>query len=238
MDLVDVRTELEDDLAWRLDELRHLRNQLLGNLARDSWPASALRTILVMQYAHLEGFARNAFSVYVTMVNSLRLRAHEIHPHLFASALVPEFDALRLGVGNESDSEDGILTRRARNQVKFVEKVRTLHDGICSIEVDSAVSMEMNFGSDVLRRTLYRLGIPESEVDRAYYSSLEFVRKMRNDIAHGSRKERIQPSEFEAHQRKCEQFMKELVRLISAAVAGKWYRVRMESHVGSGSPAR
>lgn len=225
MRIADIRSQLEEDLAWRLDELRHLRNQLLTGHVREDWPVSAMRTILVMQYAHLEGFARNAFSIYVSSINLRRLKADEVHPNLFATALVSEFDALRSGVNDEQDSEHGRLTRRARRQVNFVEKLRSLSASECVIEVDAAVSMEMNFGSDVLRRTLFRLGISESEVDDVYYSSLEFVRKTRNDIAHGSRRENIPPGLFEGHLKKCDEFMNELVRLITAAIASEWFRV-------------
>lgn len=223
MNHTELRAQLEDDLSWRLDELRHLRNTLLGDLDRDQWPVSALRTILVMQYAHLEGFAGNAFRLYVDAVNSRALQPGEAQPHLFASALLPEFDALRMG-SSEQESNEGRLTRRAHNQVYFVERLLQLSRGIITIDVEKAVSMEMNFGSDVLRRTLFMLGIPASAVDNSYYSSLEFVRRARNDIAHGSRRERIEPGLFEAHRLKCEQFMSELARLISSALIGEWFK--------------
>lgn len=223
MNYGELRAQLEEDLAWRLDELRHLRNSLLGGLEPASWPASALRAILVMQYAHLEGFAHNAFRLYIDAVNSQQLRAHELRPHLFASALVSEFDALRQG-GNEQESGEGRLMRRANSQFKFVEKLRLLSNAVVTVDADHAVSMEMNFGADVLRRTLFMLGIPETEVDNSYYSSLEFVRRARNDIAHGSRRERVEPGLFEAHRSKCERFMNELVRLIGHAVQDEMYR--------------
>jgi RiboL-PSP-HEPN len=226
MDASDARAEIENDLAWRLDEIRYLRNELIGGGDRNAWPVSAMRAILVMQYAHLEGFARNSFAVYVQAVNSCNLKAHEVHPNIFASALVPEFNALRNGAGSEPEAEGSRLMRRAVNQVDFISKIRHLEKDICRVEVESAVSMEMNFGSDVFRRTLYRLGIPEGEVSKAYYNSLEFVRKMRNDIAHGSRRERIEPGEFEANQRQCERFMSDLAQLISRAIAAEWFRAQ------------
>jgi hypothetical protein len=224
MDVTDIRSELEEDLAWRLDEIRHLRNSLLGEIDREQWPAVAMRSILVLQYAHLEGFARNAFAIYVTAVNRQTLSSRELHPHLFASALIEEFDAVRRGAGGDQESEDGRLMRRAKSQVQFVQRLRTLNDGVCSINVESAVSMEMNFGQDVLRRTLYRLGIPETSIDRTYYDALEFVRRTRNDIAHGNRRDRIMSGEFEANVRKCEGFMNELIRLITRAAAEDMYR--------------
>ena len=223
MDYEALRALLEEDLAWRLDELRHLRNSLLGDVEREAWSVTALRTILVMQYAHLEGFAHNAFRLYVDAVNNRALKADQLRPELFACALVPDFDALRLG-GNEQESSEGRLTRRANMQFRFVQRVRKLGSEEVVIDADHAVSMEMNFGADVLRRTLFMLGIPESEVDRSYFSSLEFVRRARNDIAHGARRERIEAGLFEAHQKKCEQFMSDLSRLIGSAVRHEWYR--------------
>lgn len=224
MNLAELRSQLEDDLSWRLDEIRHLRNTLLGQTARSSWPASALRAILVMQYAHLEGFAQNAFSLYVEAINSRQLKASDAQPHLFVSALIPEFNALRHGSGNEPESEDSRLTRRVTNQLKFVQKLRLLGDGPLIIDAEAAVSMEMNFGADVLRRMLFMLGIPETKVGNSYYTSLEFVRRQRNVIAHGGKWERIEPGLFEVHQGKCEQFMNDLARLLTLAVTNEWFR--------------
>ncbi|MEV1017944.1 MAE_28990/MAE_18760 family HEPN-like nuclease [Micromonospora sp. NPDC049801] len=226
MKLSDLRLELEEDLSWRLDELRHLRNELLAEADPESWPVSALRAILVMQYAHLEGFARHAFSLYIDAINAKGLKAIELKPHLFAAACIAEFEALRTGAGQSDDgsAEDGILTRRAVRQVNFVQRVRELNEATITIDPQVAASMEMNFGTDVLRRTLYRLGIPESEVSRSYFHSLEFVRRTRNDIAHGSRKSRIDVRLFSVHRRKCEQFMNDLARLITSAVSREWYR--------------
>lgn len=220
-----VRTQLEEDLAWRTDEIRHLRNTLLGSSAPDEWPAHALRAILVLQYAHLEGFARNAFAIYLETVNAQQLRAAQVHPNLFATALTPEFDSVRRGSSSDIESEDTRLLRRAKLQVQFVERLRQLDQEPLIIDIESSVSMEMNFGEDVFRRTLYRLGIPETELHKQYFSSIEFIRRTRNDIAHGMRRERIAPREFEAHQRKGESFMNELSRLVTSAVAAELYKV-------------
>ncbi|MDX8056063.1 MAE_28990/MAE_18760 family HEPN-like nuclease [Lentzea sp. BCCO 10_0798] len=224
MNVTDLRERLEEDLAWRIDELRHLRNELLGSQETSEWPVSAMRAILVMQYAHLEGFAQIAFSYYVDAVNARSLQAHEIKSNLFASACTAEFEALRTGGSGDQEDDDGRLSRRAKKQVEFVEKLRSISQTVVSIDPEAAVSMEMNFGKDVLKRTLYRLGIPESEVSTGYFASLEFVRRTRNDIAHGSRKERIDPGVFNAHRAKCESFMGELIRLITAAIRQEWFR--------------
>jgi hypothetical protein len=114
--------------------------------------------------------------------------------------------------------------RRAKTQVEFVDRVRAMDKGELVVNAEMAVSMEMNFGADILRRTLYRLGIPETHFAQPYYKSLEFVRAMRNDIAHGNRRERIEAKEFEAHRRKCEEFMDELARIVTSAIGSERFR--------------
>ena len=225
MNIAELRAELEEDLAWRLDELRHLKNRLLGDEPRDQWSAASMRTILVMQYAHLEGFTRNAFAVYVDAINSESLMIKDLQPQLMAAALTEEFEAVRKNVNSdEGKDEDGRLTRRAINQVAFVEKMHSMENSPVSLVSEVVASMEMNLGRDVLRRCLYMLAIPTSQVSKPQYSSIEFVKNARNDIAHGSRRERISSGMFEAHRQKCEQFMKDLIRLITLAASSGWFR--------------
>ncbi|MET4659405.1 hypothetical protein ABID80_003121 [Streptomyces sp. PvP037] len=226
MNVAELRAQLEEDLTWRLDELRHLRNRLLGSEIESEWSVSSMRAILVMQYAHLEGFTRNAFALYVTVINSQQVTAAELKPQLLAAALGVEFDALRKNKGetDEEDEEEGKLTRRARNHVSFLQRLQELTSGYLEIATDTAISMEMNLGRDVLRRCLYMLAIPMDEVSRAQYNSIEFVKNARNDIAHGSRKERISIGMFKAHTVKCEQFMKDLTRIITSATARQLFR--------------
>ncbi|MET9255788.1 MAE_28990/MAE_18760 family HEPN-like nuclease [Streptomyces sp. NPDC003717] len=221
MNVAELRAQLEEDLAWRLDELRHLRNRLLGDEIESEWSVSSMRAILVMQYAHLEGFTRNAFALYVSAINSRKMTAGQLKPQLLAAALGVEFDALRKNKGehDDEDEEEGKLTRRARNHVSFLQRLQELTAGHLEISSDTAISMEMNMGRDVLRRCLYMLAIPIDEVSRAQYSSIEFVKNARNDVAHGSRKERISSGMFKSHAIKCEQFMKDLTRIITSAMS-------------------
>lgn len=223
MSLASLRAALEEDLAWRLDELRHLRNALLSGTSLESWSTTSMRTLLVMQYAHVEGFARNAFSLYVDAVNSCGVPCERVNSYLFAAALGREFEAFRSGASSVVVDDDGTFMRRARNQYLFVTRLRELAQSVYSPDPDMVVSMEMNFGADVFRRTLFQLGIPETEVHRSHYLALEFVRNMRNDIGHGSRQGNIPPSLFDAHRRKCEAFMSELTRLVTDAYSRTLY---------------
>ncbi|MFD7059892.1 MAE_28990/MAE_18760 family HEPN-like nuclease [Streptomyces sp. NPDC059906] len=223
MKISDLRLQLEEDLAWRLDELRHLRNNLLGTTDRDAWEPRSMRAILVMQYAHLEGFTRNALSLYVTLVNSRRLHAEALQPQLLAAALTGEFKSLYSGDFSPQDVE-GRLSRRVKGHVAFLDRLKVLSATPVEIAAEVAVSMEMNLSPDVLRRNLYMLGIPEDKVHRGQYAAIEFVKNTRNDIAHGSRTEVIPPGLFDAHRKKCEQFMGDLSRIITRAASEEWFK--------------
>ncbi|MEV5786954.1 MAE_28990/MAE_18760 family HEPN-like nuclease [Streptomyces sp. NPDC052287] len=223
MKVSEMRAQLEEDMAWRLDEIRHLFNHLLGDVKPEDASVYSLRALLVMQYAHLEGFTRNALSLYVSAVNSHSLPVKELQPELMAAALAGEFDTFRKGAS--SGEEEGRLTSRARHQIAFVKKLQELIDGPVSIAAEVAVSMEMNLGSDVLKRALVSLGIPIEKVDNDQYSSIEFVKRVRNDIAHGSRKEKISGGMFSAHMKKCEEFMNGLSRVLTQALSEEWFRL-------------
>ncbi|MGC0415233.1 MAE_28990/MAE_18760 family HEPN-like nuclease [Embleya sp. AB8] len=223
MNVAELRAQLEEDMSWRLDEVRHLVNLLLHGPGETE--VYSLRAILVMQYAHLEGFTRNALSLYVSAINAKQLPICELKPELMAAALAAEFDSLRKTNSLPVSEGDGRLTARARQQVAFVQKVQQLNVGPISIAAEVAVSMEMNLGSDVLKRSLVALGISIDKVAQDQYSTIEFVKRVRNDIAHGSRTERISEGLFRAHLKKFEQFMNDLSRVITQAATEEWYRL-------------
>ena len=227
MNVAEMRAQLEADILWRLDEIRHLRNLLLQGEEPEKASVYSLRAILVMQYAHLEGFTRTALSLYIDAINSQRLSAKSLRPELLAAALAGEFDTLRRGVPASGD--DGKMTTRARHQIAFVQRLQELSEGPVSIAAEVAVSLEMNLGSDVLKKCLVALGISTEKVARDQYSAIDFVKNVRNDIAHGGRKEKIPGGLFSAHLKKCEEFMNELARVLTRAVSEKWFLVQVDN---------
>ncbi|WP_416963124.1 MAE_28990/MAE_18760 family HEPN-like nuclease [Streptomyces sp. Agncl-13] len=228
MNVSEMRAQLEADILWRLDEIRHLRNLLLQGEEPEKASVYSLRAILVMQYAHLEGFTRTALSLYIDAINSQSLPAKSLRPELLASALAGEFDTLRRGASATAD--EGKMTTRARHQIAFVQRLQQLSEGPISIAAEVAVSLEMNLGSDVLKKCLVALGISTEKVRRDQYTAIDFVKNVRNDIAHGGRKEKIPSGLFTAHLKKCEEFMNELARVLTRAVSEKWFLVQVDNN--------
>jgi hypothetical protein len=216
MSVADLRAELEEDLSWRQSELRSLRNLLIGKKSRDGWAGSELRVLMVMQYAHVEGFTRHALAVYLRGIAASNLTISELSLPLATSALLGEISALRIPLAAESSSEmPEKLLRRAKREVDFVSKIRTMQNEQAVFNEDDVISLEMNIGSDVLKRTLYRLGIDLVELEDSHYKAIDFVKNQRNDVAHGGRTQVIHVKLYEQHLKKAEDFMNSLVRVIS-----------------------
>ena len=60
MDLDDVIAQIEEELTWRMDELRFLRNQL-ANIPDEKNKKRYRKTLIVMLYSYYEGFSKSAF---------------------------------------------------------------------------------------------------------------------------------------------------------------------------------
>lgn len=88
----DVRANLEEDLSWRWDEIRHIKNAFtdyLGGMDKD-FP---VKTLIVILYAHFEGFTKNALSFYSDFINNKGLKCREVNNNLSALALKPVFES-------------------------------------------------------------------------------------------------------------------------------------------------
>jgi hypothetical protein len=68
VDLASIRAELESEQTWRHDEIRFLRNQL-ASICGNRRKMQFRRALVVMLYAHYEGFCKFALERYVRSVN-------------------------------------------------------------------------------------------------------------------------------------------------------------------------
>lgn len=224
MQTIEVRSELEAELTWRRTELRVIRNRLLFPVPDGEDLDRVLRTLVVLQYAHLEGFAKQALGIYASAINAEAIPSTEANRRLVASGLVVEIDALRSPAGGEAESGDGPKMRRARREVDFVDKLFSLIESHVVLNVDEVVSLDMNLSADVLKRCLFRLGIDPERISSSQYAGLEFVRRMRNSVAHGGRTRPVPKAEFDAHVSKTNDLMEDLVRLVHQACKWGWFR--------------
>jgi hypothetical protein len=192
----DVFQDMERDRAQREGEIRLIENVGV-RLTEDREKEMVRRSLVLLTYAHLEGFCRFALLAYAASVNSAKVPCSEAITPLVASTLSRAFAALR-DVNSKHPAfknlpEDRGLHLVAREQT-FVEKYEELAAQAVDIP-DKLVDMRSNMTSLVLKRNLYVLGLDYPSVDKHSGTINKLVNK-RNAIAHGDLMEI--PSEEEA----------------------------------------
>ena len=195
----DFRAQLEDDLAWRQDEIRLLRNQLTS-VGYEQDRRRFRKAIILMLYSHFEGFCKLAFSTYAKAINEEQIRCGDANPTLVAASLDDVFRALldpnkKADVFRRELPHDAPLHRFAR-QVEFLEALDELHEKLVTLPVDEVVDMESNLKPIVLRKVLYRLGFPP-DYFAADEGALHRLLGRRNNIAHGAQRGGIEQEELD-----------------------------------------
>jgi hypothetical protein len=90
MNIEDIRAELESDFRWRQGELLFLQNQ--GASLAEAEQETFRRAVVVLLYAHFEGFCKFALLVYVNEVNKAQVKCHEASYALAAASLADLFE--------------------------------------------------------------------------------------------------------------------------------------------------
>ena len=224
MDIVEFRTLLEQELSWREDELRTLRNAL-GTAGLTSDDQEYCRTVLVMTYAHFEGFVKQSLGIYVDLVNSKGLKCGDLAEPLAVSTISEEIASLRNPPMSPPSTVDSLalkLQRQAEREVEFVRRVRDNDEDAAALDPEDLTSTDSNLSPAVLRRNLFRLGLDPGFVDE-YESSLTFLLRTRNDIAHGGRTVVVPRPRFEAVQADVAKLFSAVPRFLTEACASAAY---------------
>ena len=156
------------------------------------------RPLVVMLYAHYEGFCKFALQHYCRAVTDERLPAWRCSPAVVAGGLGEVFKAMQSGdakckVFGRQLPDDSSLHAHARRR-DFVEEFGRLMAG--PLEIDEAVvGTEGNLTPRVLRRNLYVLGLDYAFVDR-HESAINRLLGRRNSVAHGDRVRGYPESEY------------------------------------------
>jgi hypothetical protein len=188
MNVAEVRAELEEELGRRLDDIRFFRNQLSG-LDDVSEKERYCKCLVVMLYAHFEGFWKAAFSIYIKAINQESVRCKDVIEQIVAASMSDLFRALtdpnrKCDFFRTRAPDDTKLHRFAR-QSEFAGRIEEAFERIIDIPIDDVVDTESNLTPVVVRKNLFRLGFTHEEFKEEESTINELLRR-RNDIAHGS----------------------------------------------------
>ncbi|WP_263385740.1 MAE_28990/MAE_18760 family HEPN-like nuclease [Granulicella arctica] len=191
MNIPELRAELESDRAWREDEIRFLQNQL-SDFPEDE-KLRQRRPLLLILYAHYEGFCKFALTLYVNAINREGLPISQVNYALATACLS---DLLEAMCDNSSKSDlfrhalpDDVKLHRFARQREFVRSIDTYLSRPARIPVN-IVDLESNLKPAVLRKLLYQIGFQHDQF-AFIESEIQQLLKARNGIAHGETKDGI-----------------------------------------------
>ena len=181
--------------------------------------------MLLMLYAHFEGFAKIAFTIYCRHINEANVCCKDVQPELGATALRDVFRAFR-----NPDSAENFLPVELRGmgdlrplavERTLVKDAFTLGHRIVSIP-DKYVDTESNLKPIVLRKNLYRLGL-RHDMFEVHEPTVGQLLGRRNNIAHGAEVVGIDALTYNAMKTAVYSVMDDLRLKITDAIAARAY---------------
>jgi hypothetical protein len=224
MNLLQVRTELEDERTWRRDEIRFLLNRL-ADLDTDDDKDRYRRAVLLLLYAHFEGFCKTALLIYVHAINGEGLSCQAVQPALTAATCRPILRALA-DQNSKSDffrgkaPEDEKLHFAWRCQ-EFLSRLSDVLGMKVSIP-DDVVDTESNLWPIVLKKNLFRLGFEQDRL-KQHDGTISNLVNRRNNIAHGMQREGISKQLFAELQKSVYEVMDEVMAMVMEALKTESY---------------
>lgn len=222
MNLEQIWVEVEEDLQWRMDEIRFLSNHLI-NLPSEESKDKFRRSVALMLYAHFEGYCKFLFLTYIKAVNQEALTCKDVNFALAASSMSRIFSQLRNPDGKSEFfrrllPEEGKLHRFARD-VEFIENMQALEQTPVNIS-DEIASTESNLKPIVLSKILYYLGF-DHESFKALEGDIHKLLNMRNKIAHGEQREGVTEADYNKVSTSTFRIMNESKRIIMQSLTDR-----------------
>lgn len=218
MNSVDFQTQLQVEMLWRETEIRGLNNIMSGGIAPSSLNMMR-RATLCLLYAHIEGFVKFSFKLYIDGINSMDLECSRVKPVLTAAVYYVDFMKI-----NDPDRKNKIFKKtlpdnsylhRISRYEEFFEKVSDVFNQKIKIG-DGYINTEGNVGKEVLQKLLYQVGLSHTLLDNVIGPLTKLMNK-RNNIAHGVDKGVINDVEFREYYECCLSIMSELSRVLFSA---------------------
>jgi len=226
--IINIREELENELTWRENELKLLKNQLVKIQTKKEQNIYR-KSLVVMLYAHYEGFCNFAFQTYIMAINEESLLRKQVNNYLVAASMHQEFTLFEneqfkeqtfKKIFGQKPIEDRKLFKLSKRKYLLDALENFLEQKI--IIPDKVINTESNLRPLVLKKLLYSLGLPENSFSRYEEHITELV-NIRNAISHGQKKGGIDESTFERLEKTTRDINNAIIILIYDALRKKLY---------------
>lgn len=224
MEIDDIIAQIEGDSLWRQDEIRFYQNTLIS-VPDDADKKKFRRVLVVMLYAHFEGYTKFAFKVYVDALNANSIKCKDALPCLVASTMDDVISSLS-NQSKKSDffrntAPDDTKLHTLSRQSEFIERLTEVGESTISIP-HSVVNTESNLKPVVLQKILFRLGF---NIDALHGIEGKITRLLisRNDIVHGEDRDGLDDSEYTSIRDMVFDMMQKIQMFISQALIHRKY---------------
>lgn len=190
-------SEVEIERLIREEEIRKLNN-LITTIEGKSGENELRRATICMLYAHIEGFVKFTFCLYINALNKMELKCNQVKPILAAAVFYKDFKQLinpdhKSRFFKKSLPEDSHLHRIFRHE-EFFEKIDDFYKEKIVIE-DGYINTDSNVGREIIEKLLYQVGLPHKSLGEVI-GPLSKLKNKRNDISHGVDRSMIQASDY------------------------------------------
>lgn len=167
---LELKDFLDKDLAWRKQELSSILASV--NSAQSKALNVALRTSILLLYAHWEGFIKNAATAYVNFVSNQNLILSELHNSFLAIALKQKITLFE-------------ETNTSTIHAEFIHYFRNNLVDQAKIKPENVISSKSNLNSKILKQILVAIGIDYTSFELKANLIDEKLLHYRNNVAHG-----------------------------------------------------
>jgi RiboL-PSP-HEPN len=184
----EVHADVESDRSSREGEIR-LIERLSIESRSEAEKQMLRRSLIILTYAHLEGFTKFVLYAYATTINAMNLDCATAAIPIAAASLNRVFAALRDPQSKHdffrSTLPDDAKLHLAAREQSFISEFERAFSIKVSIP-DSIIDTKSNLSPDILRKLLFQLGLPYHKVDE-HQATISRLLGVRNAIAHGDR---------------------------------------------------
>lgn len=224
MNLDSFRAQLEEEQAWRVEEILFFQNHC-ASIHDDMNRKKFRRALILLLYSNFEGFCQFALGLYLSSINLAQVKCSEASWAIVASSLSDVFETLRNPEKKAPEfkstlPDDSKLHRYSRDR-EFVERAIDIMQRIVVLP-ESVVDTESNLKPAVLRKNLYRLGLPFEQFE-SLEGDIGKLLGFRNRIAHGATRLGIGEKLYIDMRDAAFRIMRETAVTITRAYHEKWY---------------
>ena len=210
--LINFRAEMESALLWRLNEYNHLKNVI-----KDDNKIAVTKVLIVMLYAHLEGFFKDCMECYIRFINSTNRKVKEFNDSLITATLTKQFSSFE---DMNRKCKELISVPPAEDFLHKFHRRKDLTKLFNSMYLDrqirirdNIINTKSNLMYSVWQENFYIVGL-----DEKYFHDYQFIIdklvNLRNSVAHGSQREPIDYQEYIELEIKVFELMEELIKYL------------------------